>query len=190
LTFCRVRATQRLGAPQKKDLKHFAGMVQMDRTGRTWMMSTQRRETRVTLAMKIRRMVARLGSIVLGGQNRLSELNADSSPSLPVRRLAQDVERQTAPPETPDRAATNSLQRNDSNQQAARLAVVCLRLDSPLEWSGPFGQQFRSFPDLSVIHFPAMNSRIRRTLPWAPAAERRRTERYDGKRDLHFQHAA
>jgi hypothetical protein len=155
------------------------------------MMSTQRRETRVTLAMKIRHMVARLGSIVLGSQNRWNKLNADSSSSLPARRFAQnDVERQTAPPEIPDCAATNSLQRDDNNQQAGGLVVACLRLGSPPEWCEPFGPQFRSSPDFFAIHFPAMNSRIHRALLWAPAAERCRTERYDGKRDLYFQHAA
>jgi hypothetical protein len=170
-------------------LKHFAGMVPMDRTRQDWMMSTQRREARMNLAMKICRMVVRLGSILLGSQHRVGKLNA-GSPSLPARRFAQKVERRTVQPQLSLRVATNALYIKDNNQQAARLDVVRLRLGSPPEWPNPFGPQFRSSPDFSAIHFPAMNAHIHRALPWAPAAKRRRTERYDGKRDLHFQHAA
>lgn len=43
---------------------------------------------------------------------------------------------------------------------------------------------------LPPIPFPSGFARLHRNLPQAPAADRRRAERYDGQRDLYFLHAA
>ena len=43
---------------------------------------------------------------------------------------------------------------------------------------------------LPPIPFPSGLTRLHRNLPQAPAAYRRRAERYDGQRDLYFLHAA
>lgn len=43
---------------------------------------------------------------------------------------------------------------------------------------------------LPPVPFPSGLARLHRDLPQAPAAYRRRAERYDGQRDLYFLHAA
>jgi hypothetical protein len=161
-------------------------------------MSTQRRDEPATLAMKIRRMVAWLGAKLFGGENRTGKTEV-SLPGLPTQSFTQDAERQTAPPEHLVRAATNSLSTvnidhrgfdHRSNRQAVRSVEVSLRSGSPPTWSAAFAPPLRTSPEDCAIRFPALNSRIHRALPWDPAAEGRRTERYDGQRNLHFQHAA
>jgi hypothetical protein len=155
-----------------------------------WIMSTQRREVRTTLAATICRMVARLGSRLLGSTGR-AERGKVAFLSSPTQKLAASAENRTAPPEIPVRAATNSLRLDHRNQQPAGLCPARPFFGSPapdsttVKWTNP--QSSLSCP---TIHFPALSPRFRRTLPWAPAALCRRTERYDGKRDLHFQHAA
>jgi hypothetical protein len=177
-------------ATEETELKCFAGMVPMDRARQDWMMSTQRCEKRATLAMKIRRMVAWLGSRLSRNGIRASKLEV-KFPSLPAQSPTRKAERRKAPLERPVSAATNSLQTDSSSRHAAKRVGVSPRLGSPpSEWCAEFASPRRSSLDLSTILFPAVNSRIDRTIPWAPAAKRRRTERYDGKRDLYFQHAA
>jgi hypothetical protein len=170
--------------------KYFAGTVSMDRVRQDWIMSTQRREVRFTLAEKICRLGMRLGSWLAKRRDRV-EGSENDFPSPSTRNFPASYASRTAPPETPDRVATNSLRLDQRNQQPIRLALLDIRLGSP-----PLGQASlrRSSgpcsPGFLPIHFPAMTSRFHRTLPWAPAALCRRTERYDGKRNLHFQHAA
>src|SRR5580658_2044922 len=162
----------------------------MDRARQDWMMSTQRRNGRATLAMKIRRMVAWLGSRPFRVGIRASKLEV-KFPCLPAQSLTRNAERRKAPPERPVNAATNSLQTDLSSLHALKHVGVSLRLGSPpSEWCAECTSLCRSSLDLSAILFPAVISRFHRAIPWAPAAKRRRTERYDGKRDLYFQHAA
>jgi hypothetical protein len=170
-------------------------MVPMDRGRQDWMMSTQRREGRVTLAMKIRRMVVRLSLRLLDFGKRVSTGEGSSS-LLQARAPAQDAERRTAPPESPVCAATSSLQTDLSARRAGWhdagwLDQVHIPLGSPPLKRTTLGMlPLWGSPGSVAIHFPAVNSRLHRALPLAPAAECCRTERYDGKRDLHFQHAA
>ena len=52
------------------------------------------------------------------------------------------------------------------------------------------GTQASPRSSLPHIPYPSGSPRLRPTLPHAPAGHRRRAERYDGKRDMYFQHAA
>jgi hypothetical protein len=157
----------------------------MDRSRQDWIMSTQRREVRSTLAAMICRLVARLGSRLLRSMGRASRAEVGFSCS-PAEDLARDAENRTAPPAVPVRVATNSLQWNQRNPLPARL---CLGSPPSVDAAQLQPKPLRSLSCLP-IHLPAVSSRFHRALPWAPAAVCRRTERYDGKRDLHFQHAA
>ena len=162
----------------------------MDRAGRIWMMSTQRREARTTLAAKICRLGMRLGSWLRKRRDGV-EGSENDSPRPSTQNFPAVAASRTVPPEIPDRVTTNSLRSDQRNQQLARLAPLDIRLGSP-----PLGRALsqrssgRCSPDSTPIHFPAVSSRFHRALPWAPAALSCRTERYDGKRNLHFQHAA
>ena len=146
-------------------------------------MSTQRRGVRFTLATKISRLVARLGFRLLNSKRRASGSRARFF-SAPAQNLAGGGEDRTAPPEVPARAATKSLPEDHGNEGPARLCPG----------SPPVGEATARQPisqrSRTPVHFPAENSRFHRSLPWVPAAAWHRTERYDGKRDLHFQHAA
>jgi hypothetical protein len=157
----------------------------MDRYRQDWIMSTQRRGVRSTLATSISRVVACLGSWLLRGKGRASRSEASFSCSQ-AQSLAREAEDRMAPPAIPARAATNSLRSDHRNQQTARLCLGSPPSgDATKHW--PIPQRSLSCPP---IHFPAVSSRFHRALPWAPVALCRRTERYDGKRNLHFQHAA
>jgi len=164
----------------------FAGMVPMDRARQDWIMSTQRRERCISLAAKIGRVAARLGSRLLPSSDRASRLEIDPCCSR-SRSLAADPENRTAPPATPEWKATNSLQSDRRNQRPVFHVPLDMRFGSP-----PVAHRSakRALVYGLALHSPAVHSRFHRTLPWAPAAVRRRTERYDGKRDLYFQHAA
>ena len=170
---------------QEKEFQGFAGTVAMDRAWQDWIMSTQRREGRLAPAAKIEVKIgcwaARLGSRLLRRRKRRS-ISEISLSGFPARVLPADAEKRTAPPANPDWAATNSLRLNCRYQQP-----VCHCFGSPHLADCAVRPAARpSF----VFHSPAVVSRFHRTLPWAPAAVCCRTERYDGKRDLHFQHAA
>jgi hypothetical protein len=52
------------------------------------------------------------------------------------------------------------------------------------------GTQASPRSSLPYIPYPSGSARLHPTLPHAPAGHRRRAERYDGKRDMYFQHAA
>jgi hypothetical protein len=139
--------------------------------GRIGFMSTQRGEDHLRLAHC---------------KNRL-EISGGSFPaSLSRRRLAIAAGR-TAPPGTPGRAATNSLISDHCNQQPVRL----LQPGRP-----PIGQAAALSPTRQLqfgsppIPSYAIEARVHRTSPWVRSALRCRTERYDGKGNLHFQHAA
>ena len=170
--------------------KYFAGMVPMDRVRQDWIMSTQRREVRSTLATKIVRLAERLGSWLARRKDRV-ESSEIYSPRPSTRNFPALAAGRTAPPEISDRVATSPLRSDQHNQQLIRIAPRDIRLGSP-----PSGQAssrrfpWRCSPGDRPIHILAVTSRFHRAVPWAPAALRRRTERYDGKRDLHFQHAA
>ncbi len=162
----------------------------MDRDRQDWNMSTQRREVRSSLAMKIGRIAARLGLRLFRSEGRASGSEA-SFCCLPAHNLASDAVSRTAPPEGPEWVATNSLQMDHTDQQPVRLVLQDTRPGStPLAQAVARIPLSHRSPGSPPVHLPVVSSRFHRALPCAPAAQCRRTERYDGKRDLYFQHAA
>lgn len=103
------------------------------------------------------------------------------------RRLASCTNRV----EAPEWVAANSPRSDRRNLQSIRLVVLLVRHGSP-----PLRQAAKRRPVLkrssgdSLNSSPAVLARLHPSLPRVPAALHCRTERYDGKRDLHFQHAA
>ena len=99
----------------------------------------------------------------------------------------------TAPPDSPAWLATISLQSDYRITQIVRLVPLNIRLGFP----PPGGSHHAAAVTLksfgsSPSHIPSLSgpARLHHSLPRAPAAKGSWTERYDGKRDLHLQHAA
>jgi hypothetical protein len=89
-----------------------------------------------------------------------------------------------------DELATNSLQKDYSILQLVRHT---LRRDSSPLWTEPsvsFGPPALHGSSPLLISILSGSAHTRPALPQAPAGKSRWAERYDGKRDLHFQHAA
>jgi hypothetical protein len=94
--------------------------------------------------------------------------------------------------------ATKFLQADLQIRQAVRLVFTAERTGSPpsfrtgrpLHWLAALGAPVSPRSSLPPIPFPSGHSCLHLTLPQAPVAEQRRAERYDGKRDLYFLHAA
>jgi hypothetical protein len=172
---------------KRLSFKHFAGQVRMDRRpGRIGFMSTQRRENRWR-------------------RTSCTECVEKAFPGSIARRGCTDVSGGTAPPGitawfhpsdedlspgAPEWLATNSLQ---MGFRIVQLVLQDLRHGSP-----PFGAgsgEATSTPathgiPLPRISFPSAPAPLHPTLPRVPAGRRRWAERYDGKRNLHFQYAA
>ena len=99
----------------------------------------------------------------------------------------------TAPPSVPVRLATKSL---PSGHRTTQLAVQAFCRTAPS--SPPSGAAGRATlgrtatrrSSLPLTPTPSVLEPLHLSLPHFPAGERRWTERYDGKRDLHLQHAA
>jgi hypothetical protein len=99
----------------------------------------------------------------------------------------------TAPPQAIVRLqatwlATNFLQSDHLFAQLVRLVEQDIRRGSP-----PPGDATRPVSPRSSLPLtpsPSVLKRLHPTLPQLPAGKCRWTERYDGKRDLHLQHAA
>jgi len=93
----------------------------------------------------------------------------------------------------PNWLATNSLQSDYRNTQLVRLVSFDIRRGSPPPGAGcqAAAVTLKSFGS-STSHIPSLSglARLRHSLPQVPAAKGSWTERYDGKRDLHLQHAA
>ena len=102
------------------------------------------------------------------------------------RRLASCTDRAGAP----GWVTTNSRRSDRRNQQRVRLVDLYIRFGSPPLRQAAAGRPLlKSSSDFPPDPSPAVLARLHPALPQAPAAMRCRTERYDGKRDLHFQHA-
>ena len=150
-------------------------------------MSTQRREDRCT-------RMAGTGLWERWSDSRLERhidragISGDISAS-PARKLAGIAAGQTAPSATlPMHEATNSLRRDLRNrQQLDRLFSAGSPPTGPAVVSRPFVERCSGDPPFRS-HFLA--ARLHRTLPRVPAAVSCRTERYDGKGNLYFKHAA
>lgn len=158
----------------KKDCRHGPPWIA---PGRNEFMSTQRRDCRSARTTILGRDGLRHGSPVASGDCcAISSTCADV-----VWKFLAFVFELIA------LAARNSLRQDRRNPRHVR----SFRVDSP-----PFGQaaSLRSLFDCSVgyppILTPAVFARLHRTLPLVPAAPGCRMERYDGKGNLHFKHAA
>jgi hypothetical protein len=99
----------------------------------------------------------------------------------------------TAPPEEaawfpPVRLATHSLQSDHLFAQLAPFVEQDIRRGSPPTWMAtPLAGSRSSLP---LTPIPSALKSVHPSLPKHPAGKCRWTERYDGKRDLYFQHAA
>jgi hypothetical protein len=177
--------------PQENDFfKHFAGQVRMDRVpGRIGFMSTQRRENRWRRTDCTRRIglsekffwsfKAKRGCVNASG--------GTAPPGIPACFHPRD---ENPSPGAPEWLATNSLQ---LGYRIVQLVLQDLRHGSPPFGTGPGGEagtpatHGASLPHISS---PSCLTRIHPTLPQVPAGKCRWAERYDGKGNMHFQHAA
>jgi hypothetical protein len=155
-------------------------------------MSTQRRENR----LRTTSCMVRAESFGLSG------------PAFSAQFDHAHASGETAPPESPASSqpidndlslgvpywlATNSLQSDFRSTQTVRLVPMNIRLASP-----PFRATSRAeavtlkSSGSSFPHIPSHTclARLHSSLPQMPAALSGRTERYDGKGNLHFKYAA
>ena len=96
----------------------------------------------------------------------------------------------TAPSAPPDWLVTKSLHWGYRLAKLVRLDVLSASPPSRVARFTAFGTMADHGPFLSLIPSPSGLSHPHPALPQAPAGGCRWTERYDGKRDLHLQHAA
>jgi hypothetical protein len=156
-----------------KRFKYLAGQVRMDlEPGRIGFMSTQRRGNRWQ----------RISCRVCHGVTKQACFTPAKGYALQTAKV------KTAPPLTAG-LATNSLQSDYRNIKLVR--------QQPRRGSQPYRAACREGggpPALgsSPRHIPPPSgfARIYPASPQAPTGRRRWAERYDGKRDLHLQHAA
>ena len=132
-------------------------------------MSTQRREPRWQC----------------NGDESRQELREPSGSAPDTRLSRAAASGQTARPETPATLATNSLEKD---HPLVRHALRGSHRGSPPFWAGRNEYARRS--SLSLLSILTGFVRLHLTLPQAPAGISRWAERYDGKRDLYFLHAA
>ena len=147
-------------------------------------MSTQRREGRSAPTTETGRQSTRHGSRLAQGKDlanraiRLGQVNAVR----PAWVFPASASGQTA--HFPAKAAPSTLQHNIRNQQSVR----CFCPSSPpVRQAAAHRPRFNGCPP---IPSPAVVARLHPTLPHVPAAFGCRTERYDGKGNLHFKHTA
>jgi len=89
--------------------------------------------------------------------------------------------------------ATKFLQSDHLIRPLVRPGLMADRRGSPPPRAGrhaALGMQASPRSSLPHIPFPSGLARLHPPLPQAPAGDHRRAERYDGKRDMYFQHAA
>jgi len=167
-------------------------------------MSTQRREYRYAPATKTSRRGSRCRSKRIHCTERARESELRSS-ALDTHFGRARACGKTARPETP--ATFHPSDQDLSPGAPVRLATKSLQTDHPLEklvWQdnrlgspppvngnrAATGTPATPRSSLSHILIPSGFTHIHSTLPQVPAGFSRWAERYDGKRDLHFQHAA
>jgi len=175
--------------------RHFAGQVRMDRApGRIGFMSTQRRESRWRRTSCTERRNSGWSFAPDGVQRE--DPGRATIPTPASRRGRANASGGTAPPGIPARLATNSLHsgcRIVQLVQSVRVVPVDLHGGSP-PFGASRGTASGSAPShgssLPLIPSPSGFVRFHPSLPRVPAGRRRRAERYDGKRDMHLQHAA
>ena len=157
-------------------------------------MSTQKRESR----WQRKSCTERMG--VLGGQSwsRRRTSRNDPRPTRVARFVCAVAKGQTAPLVSILWSAfawlaTKFLPSDHHIGQLVRPVLKADRRGSPpprVASRAALGKQASPRSSLPHIPYPSGIVRIHRILPHAPAGHRRRAERYDGKRDMYFQHAA
>ena len=159
-------------------------------------MRTQRRENRWQ-SSRSTECAAHGGRYSLSG----SRVSGQASPAPAAFHAGDGATVGTAPPSTtgsllPNWLATNSLQSDSRMVKFVWLVPRNIRhssRSSPPLWNG--NRSVSGIPATHVallphIPFSSGFARLHPTLPHDPAGQCRWTERYDGKRDMHFQHAA
>jgi hypothetical protein len=154
-------------------------------------MSTQRREDHLTPATKINRC---------GPRNRWQRRSCTTSAKVSGHAnptpIALHLRAFAAVGSAPSRVAANSLQSDQSYLNFVTPASFFqqgIRRGSPPPGAGfpaASGTLTTRRSSLPFIPSPSGFADFHPALPQFPALNRRWTERYDGKRDLHFQHAA
>lgn len=93
---------------------------------------------------------------------------------------------------TPDQLATKFLQSDQPIRQLVQPVIEANRRGSPpgAGLHAAFGIPASPRSSLPPIPFPPSFAPLRLPLPQAPVGYRHRAERYDGKRDMYFLHAA
>ena len=183
----------------------YAGQVPMDRElGRIGFMSTQRREIRWQRTS----CTEHTGAPTVSGSESSSPVRVSRGQKDPASAMQFACARAiggTAPPEAAFGLPSSNA--GPLQERKARLATNSLHPDYRLEQfvrqdnrcgSPPLGAGSRAVAakldtrrsSHSRLPIPPGFASFHPTLPQAPVGTRRRAERYDGKRDLHLQHAA
>jgi len=173
-----------------------AGQVPLDRApGRIGFMSTQRRASRTQRVHRTNREAMKgLTSSDFGTRFGLAIANGATAPLMSIMWIAWAWLLQggaKASRGAQAGMATGSLLSDYRFRTIARLASRCG--SPPSRAAGYSGDSVRrAIHWSSRLHIPQHSSRARlhRSLPHAPAGESRWAERYDGKGNLHIQHAA
>jgi hypothetical protein len=163
--------------------------------GRIGFMSTQRRNGRSVPPTDTGRWKLRHGSRLAHDQDRANRAHrsghakARQANAVPLswNFPAYVFQQAVWPVFSLAMAVRAALRQDDRNQQ--RVRHLCPALP-PLRQAAahrPILDRRTGYPP---THFPAVFALLHSTLPQGPAAFCCRTERYDGKRNLHFQHAA
>jgi len=184
-----LAAHQKDAAGKSPGFKHLAGQVRMDlEPGRIGFMSTQRWESHTALTTEDRWRGA------MRDWRSLSDTAcAENCVQLDVARTALQCSSPPMALTAPHREATNSLHLDSCTSRYFELFAQEIRRGSPPIWEAchtvaSLTASRRS--SLPLIPHPSALDSFHPALPQFPAANRSRTERYDGKRDLYFQHAA
>jgi hypothetical protein len=156
--------------------------------GRIGFMSTQRRESHsATTTEDCWREALR------GWWSSSDTACAENREQLEVARTALQSSSPATVVTAPHWEATNSLQLDSCTSRHVALVAPEIRRGSLPIWelgrtiSTPAASRRSSLP---LIPHPPVLENLHPALPQFPAARGSRTERYDGKRDLHFEHAA
>ena len=118
---------------------------------------------------------------------------AENREQLEVARTALQCSSPAKYRTAPHWEATNSLQLDSCNARYFELFAQEIRRGSPPVWGANHSVASLTASrrsSLPLIPRPSVIELLHPALPQFPAANRSRTERYDGKRDLHLQHAA
>ena len=154
-------------------------------------MSTQRRENHPTPTTKTNRWAPRNR-----WQRRSCTRSANDSGQAKPAPIALHRRALAAVGSAPNRVVTNSLQSDHSYLNFVTPAWFVqqgIRRGSPPTWAGSRGASGTLTTrrlSLPFIPSPSGFADFHPALPQFPALNSRWTERYDGKRDLYFQHAA